>query len=264
MSHIPKWLEKGTKVVDLSADFRFKSAAVYKEWYSAHEAPGLLKDAVYGLPELHREEIRKTFLVGNPGCYTTCSILGLAPLVKNKLISLDSIVIDAKSGVSGAGRSAAVETLFTEVNESIHAYKVGKHRHTPEIEQELSQLAGENIVVSFTPHLIPMDRGILSTIHTRSLRKTDTRTVLEAYREFYKKEPFVKILPEGTLPRSKDVRGSNDCQIGVIFDPRTNQIVTVSTIDNLMKGASSQAVQNMNLMYGLDETTGLNALPWVP
>ncbi len=264
MSHVPKWLKKGTQVIDLSADFRLRSAGVYKEWYSAHEAPQLLKESVYGLPELHREEIRKTFLVGNPGCYTTCSILGLAPLVKARAVSLDNLIIDAKSGVSGAGRSAAVESLFCEVNESIHAYKVGKHRHTPEIEQELSLLAGEPVRVSFTPHLIPMDRGILSTIHVRSLRKTETKAVLRIYEEFYKGEPFVRILPEGTLPRTKDVRGTNTCLIGAVYDPRTEQIVVISAIDNLMKGAASQAVQNMNLMAGLDETTGLDALPWVP
>lgn len=264
MAHIPKWLKKGTRVIDLSADFRLRSAAVYKEWYSTHEAPELLKETVYGLPELHREEIRKTFLVGNPGCYTTCSILGLAPLVKARAVSLDSLIIDAKSGVTGAGRGAALESLFSEVNESIHAYKVGRHRHTPEIEQELSLLAGEPLQVSFTPHLIPMDRGILATIHVRSLRKTNTLSVLRIYEEFYKGEPFVRILPEGVLPRTKDVRGSNTCLIGAVYDPRTEQIIVLAALDNLMKGAASQAVQNMNLMYGLNETTGLDALPWVP
>lgn len=263
-AHIPLWIRKGTKVVDLSADFRFRSAATYEKWYGKQTAPDLLKEAVYGLPELHREEIRKTFLVGNPGCYPTGAILGLAPLVREKVIGTDRIVIDSKSGVTGAGRSPVVESLFSEVNESVHAYKVGSHRHTPEIEQELSTLAGQEITVSFTPHLIPMDRGILSTLYARALRRIDTKSVLRIFSEFYKKEPFVKVLPEGVLPKTKEARGTNNCLIGAVFDPRTEQIIVVTAIDNLMKGASSQAIQNMNLMSGLNETTGLENLPLVP
>lgn len=265
MTHVPQWLKKGAKVVDLSADFRLESPSTYREWYGEKQAePGLLKERAYGLPELHRDQIKKSFLVANPGCYPTGALLGLAPLVRANAIALDRIVIDAKSGVTGAGRGTVLESLFSEVNESVHAYKVGTHRHTPEIEQELSLLAGKKVVVSFTPHLIPMDRGILSTIHSHSLKKIDTKTVLKIFSDFYKKEPFVKVLPEGGLPRTKDVRGTNDCLIGAVYDPRTEQIVVVTAIDNLMKGASSQAVQNMNLMCGLPETTGLGQLPLIP
>jgi len=264
MAHVPNWLKKGTKVIDLSADFRFRSSLTYEEWYEKHTAPELLKETVYGLPELHRGEIKKAFLVGNPGCYPTGAILGLAPLVKEKVIGFDRIVVDSKSGVTGAGRNVVLESLFSEVNESVHAYKVGRHRHTPEIEQEISDLAGEKITVTFAPHLVPMDRGILSTIYAHSLRKTDTKTVLKVLSDFYKKEPFVKVLPEGVLPKTKEVRGTNNCAIGAVFDPRTDQIIVVAAIDNLMKGAASQAVQNMNIMYGFDETTGLQNLPLVP
>lgn len=264
MAHVARWVKKGTKVVDLSADFRFESAAVYEKWYERHGAPALLNDSVYGLPELYREEVRKTFLVGNPGCYPTGTILGLHPLLKKRIIGADGIIVDAKSGVTGAGRSAVLETLYSEVNESVHAYKIGKHRHTPEIEQELSKAAGRPVVISFTPHLIPMDRGILSTMYARALKKTDTKSVLKVLEEAYKKEPFVRVLPEGVLPKTKNVRGTNVCEIGAVYDPRTEQVVVVAAIDNLMKGAASQAVQNMNLMCGLDETTGLELLPLVP
>lgn len=264
MAHVPAWLAKGTKVVDLSADFRFKSAATYEHWYEKHTQPDLLKEAVYGLPELHREEIRKAFLVGNPGCYPTGTILTLTALIKQGMASPEGIIVDAKSGVSGAGRSAALESLFSEVNESVHAYKVGKHRHTPEIEQALSLAAGRDVVITFTPHLIPMDRGILSTMYARSLRKTDTSTLLKSLSAFYKDEPFIRVLPEGVLPKTKNVRGTNVCEIGAVYDSRSERIIAISAIDNLLKGASSQAVQNMNLMAGLPETTGLPTLPLIP
>lgn len=265
MNRVPGWLKKGIKVIDLSADFRLDSADVYQEWYGAKQtAPDLLSEKVYGLTELNREKIKKASLVANPGCYPTSAILGLAPLLKSKLIDTATIIIDSKSGTSGAGRSAAVETLFCEVNESIHAYKIGTHRHTPEIEQEISKVAGEKIIVSFTPHLIPMDRGILSTAYAKAASKSNTKSVLKTFSEFYAKEPFVTVLPEGVLPRTKDVRGSNHCAIGAVFDPRTQRIVVTSAIDNLMKGAASQAVQNMNLMFGLDEKSGLNSLAWLP
>jgi N-acetyl-gamma-glutamyl-phosphate reductase len=266
-AHVAAWRKAGLKVVDLSADFRLKSAETYKQWYGEHAAPELLKDAVYGLPETHREEIRKAGLVANPGCYPTGSILALTPFLKDGLIDPDSIVIDAKSGVTGAGRSAVLESLFSEVNESVHAYKVGAHRHMPEIEQELTRAAGREVVVSFTPHLIPMDRGILSTIYaksTKSSKATDTKTVLSALSSFYKDEPFVRILPEGSLPKTKNVRGTNVCEIGGIFDGRTGRIVLIAAIDNLMKGASSQAVQNMNLMCGYSEGSGLTIPSWTP
>lgn len=265
MAHVPLWVKKGTKVVDLSADFRLQSAKVYEGWYEKHKAADLLKETVYGLPELHREEIKKSFLIGNPGCYPTGAILGLAPLLKAKAIVAERIVIDAKSGITGAGRSVVLESLFSEVNESMHAYKVGgKHRHIPEIEQELSLLAGQKVVVTFTPHLVPMDRGILSTIYAPAVRKVDTKAILKILADFYQKEPFVQVLPEGVLPKTKEVRGTNNCLIGAVVDPRTETIIVVTAIDNLMKGASSQAVQNMNLMYGLDETTGLKQSPLVP
>lgn len=262
--HVAAWVQSGIKAVDLSADFRLKSEAAYKEWYGDHAAPGLLKSAVYGLPETHRDEIRKATLVANPGCYPTGTILALTPFLKNKSIDPDSIIVDAKSGVTGAGRSAVLESLFSEVNESVHAYKVGKHRHTPEIEQELSRATGKDVVISFTPHLIPMDRGILSTIYAKAGKKTTTAEALKALSSFYQGEPFVRILPEGVFPKTKDVRGTNMCEIGGVFDPRTGRFVLVAAIDNLMKGAASQAVQNMNLMCGLEETAGISAPALIP
>ncbi|HEX5035737.1 MAG TPA: N-acetyl-gamma-glutamyl-phosphate reductase [bacterium] len=262
--HVASWVKAGLKAVDLSADFRLQSVDSYKEWYGDHAAPGLLKDAVYGLCETHRDKIKKAKLVANPGCYPTGTILALTPFLKEKKIDPDSIVVDAKSGVSGAGRSAVLESLFSEVNESVHAYKVGKHRHTPEIEQELSRAAGRPVVISFTPHLIPMDRGILSTIYAKAVGKTSTQETLAVLSSFYKDEPFVRILPEGSLPKTKNVRGSNVCEIGAHFDSRTGRIVLIAAIDNLMKGAASQAVQNLNLLSGWDEKTGLSLPAWAP
>lgn len=264
MTHIPSWKKKGTKVVDLSADFRFRSAKVYEEWYTRHTDPKLLAEAVYGLPEVYRSEIRKALLVGNPGCYPTGALLGLLPFVRKGLFVKDGIVIDSKSGVTGAGRSAVLESLYSEVNESVHAYKIGCHRHTPEIEQELSQAAGHPVVVSFTPHLVPMDRGILSTLYAKASRRMTTDAVLDLLGEAYRNEPFVQVLPEGVFPKTKEVRGTNNCLIGAAYDPRTERAIVVTAIDNLMKGASSQAVQNMNLMCGLEETAGLTGLSLFP
>ncbi len=264
MKHVADWYDKGLKVIDLSADFRFSSAETYAQWYEPHQYPDLLSKAVYGMPELYREDIRKAQLVGNPGCYPTGAILSLVPLLRAKVIALDSIIIDSKSGVSGAGRSANVDSLFSEVNDSFHAYKVAKHRHTPEIEKELSKAAGQPVVISFTPHLVPMDRGILTTIYGESRGPKDTASVLRVLKDAYKGEPFVKIMPEGTLPKTKEVRGSNRCHIGAVYDPRTNRIVLIAAIDNLLKGASSQAVQNMNLMCGFPETMGIDALALLP
>jgi N-acetyl-gamma-glutamyl-phosphate reductase len=227
-----------------------------------HEAPSFLADAVYGLSELNREKIKSCNLLANPGCYPTATILGLAPLLQHKLIDVNSIIIDAKSGVSGAGRSANIATLFTECNESIKAYGVAGHRHTPEIEQELSKLAEEAAVVSFTPHLVPMNRGILSTCYS-SLKTTITTEELQVlYEEFYKKEYFVKVLD--VLPETRWVRGSNLCHIGMKVDKRTNRAIIISAIDNLVKGAAGQAVQNMNIMFGLEETEGLKFLAMAP
>jgi len=243
----------GMKVVDLSADYRLSDPALYEKWYEhRHQYPELLDEAVYGLPELHRQEIREAALIANPGCYPTSAILGLAPLVKKRMIDPASIVIDSKSG-----RSPSPAHHFPEVNEGLMAYKIGTHRHTPEIEQEISLLTGEQVILSFTPHLVPMNRGILSTIYARLSNETDTGNLHALFAEFYKNEPFVRVLPRGEFPNVRNVRGSNFCDIGVYADHRTGRAVVVTAIDNLVKGASGQAVQNMNLMMKFDETDGL-------
>ncbi len=264
MEIVPKFYRKGKRIVDLSADFRLKDANIYEKWYQKHTATDLLPESVYGLPEVHREEIRKAKIVGNPGCYPTGALIGLIPLVKNGLISLEGIVVDSKSGVSGAGRDVVLESLFCEVNEGVKAYKIFAHRHTPEIDQELSQLARKEIRVTFVPHLIPMDRGILSTLYVRLKKKMKTDEVLDAFRDFYKGEPFVRIYPKGKLPNTRDVRGSNFCDIGVAVSEPDDRAVVVTAIDNLVKGASGEAVQNMNIMLGYPETMGLDVLPLVP
>ncbi len=248
----------GKKVVDLSADYRLADPSLYEQWYEhCHQDPDLLKSAVYGLPELHRDRIKQASLIANPGCYPTSAILGLAPLLRQGLIDTQSIVIDSKSGVSGAGRSPSLAHHYPEVNEGLMAYKIGTHRHTPEIEQELSILGRGAVTVSFTPHLIPMNRGILTTSYARFTRETDTARLHALYKEFYQHEFFVRVLPLGRFPNVREVRGSNFCDIGVYADPRTGRAVVVTAIDNLVKGASGQAVQNMNLMMGFDETEGL-------
>jgi N-acetyl-gamma-glutamyl-phosphate reductase len=248
----------GKKVVDLSADYRLMDPALYEKWYEhCHQYPELLKSAVYGLPELHREKIKQASLIANPGCYPTSAILGLAPLLEKDIVDPKSIVIDSKSGVSGAGRSPSLAHHYPEVNEGLMAYKIGTHRHTPEIEQELSALAGGAVTVSFTPHLIPMNRGILTTIYARFTHETNAAQLHALYGTFYHNEPFVRLLPLGQFPNVRNVRGSNFCDIGVYADPRTGRAVVVTAIDNLVKGASGQAVQNMNLMTGFDETEGL-------
>lgn len=255
---IPSLFEKGLKVIDLSGDFRYNDAKVYEEWYGEpHSAPEVLAQSVYGLCELHRDEIKTHRLIGNPGCYTTCSILALAPLVAAKAVDTKSLIADAKSGVTGAGRSAALPNLYCEVNESVKAYKVATHRHTSEIEQELSLLAGEDIKLSFTPHLIPMQRGILSTCYANLINPMTTEDAVRLYKEFYKDEEFVRVYDAGTLPEIKHVAGSNYAAIGVVVDPRLNRAVAVSCIDNLVKGAAGQAVQNMNIICGFDEGEGL-------
>ncbi len=247
------------KVIDLSADFRYRDHAVYSQWYGIdHCAKDLLKESVYGLCELYREEIKKARLIGNPGCYTTCSILGAAPLLAKGLIEPDSVIIDAKSGVSGAGRKLVIDQHFCECTENTKAYGVAKHRHTSEIEQELSLLAGEDIILSFTPHLIPQKRGILSTIYGKLKAPMSTAELLEVYREFYQDEYFIRIYEEGKLPETNHVAGSNFVDMGLVADPRTGRVIVVSCIDNLFKGAAGQAVQNMNLMFGLPEKTALD------
>ncbi len=264
MEVVPSLLAAGRKVVDLSADYRLRDVAVYRQWYQEHTSPELLAEAVYGLPELHREQIRSARLVANPGCYPTSVALGLAPLLKQGLIDHRSLIVDSKSGTSGAGRSAKVGSLFCEVNEGFAAYGVGRHRHTPEIEQTLSQLAGEAVRVNFTPHLLPVNRGILSTCYATLLGNHDSAALLALYREHFRGEGFVRICPEGSLPNIAFVRGSNFCDIGLVSDQRTGRVIVVSTIDNLVKGAAGQAVQNMNLMLGFAEDAGLGGLGAFP
>lgn len=255
---IPSLIERGLKVIDLSGDYRYDDAAVYEEWYGEkHSSPELLEESVYGLPELHREKIRGARLIGNPGCYTTCSILGAAPLLANKIGDTKNIIVDAKSGVTGAGRTSALPYSFCECTENTKAYKVAAHRHTSEIEQELSNIAGENIMISFTPHLIPQKRGILSTIYVNLNRPSSSEELVEMYKEYYKNEFFVRVKENGELPETKHVAGSNFVDIGVVYDKRLQRAVVVSALDNIVKGAAGQAVQNMNLLFGLDEKTGL-------
>ena len=255
---VPQLLKQGVKVIDLSGDFRYNDASVYEKWYNTtHEAKHLLDKSVYGLPELHREKIEKAELIGNPGCYTTSAILALAPLLSAGLIDPGTIIVDAKSGVTGAGRSAKLENIFTEVDESFKAYGIANHRHTSEIEQELSIAAGEAVQISFTPHLLPIKRGILSTIYAAT--DADEAQIAAAY-AVYDKEPFVQVTE--SLPEIKHVTGSNNCAIGYKIDKRLNRIIIVSCIDNLIKGAAGQAVQNMNIMCGFDECEGLNKTGW--
>jgi len=253
-----------TKVVDLSADFRLADPAAYARWYGhAHGAPVLQKEAVYGLTEVYRQQIKAARLVANPGCYTTCAELALIPLLKAKAIDPDEIVIDAKSGMTGAGRAAKEEMLFSEVSEGFHAYGVGHHRHMSELDQEFSRAAGRDVIVTFTPHLVPMNRGILSTIYVRGLKATpqDLHALLF---EAYAKEPFVHVLPFGKTPQTRHVRGSNMTFIGVAADRIPGRAIIVSALDNLTKGASGQAVQNMNLMLGFPETMGLEQVALFP
>ena len=253
----------GIAVIDLSADFRYDDEKVYAEWYGVeHPHPELLKQAVYGLPELHREKIAQSKIIGNPGCYTTCSILALAPLVKHGLIDLTSIVIDAKSGATGAGRSLSADRLFTELSGSCRAYSVPKHRHTSEIEQELSKLANRTVVLSFTPHILPVNRGILATCYATLKERQSAKELLDVYGAFFGGEPFVTLLPEGYLPELKHAVGTNRVVISLVVDERTNRIIVIAVLDNLIKGAAGQAVQNMNIVFGLPETEGLTFLPW--
>ncbi|MCX8117283.1 MAG: N-acetyl-gamma-glutamyl-phosphate reductase [Desulfobacterota bacterium] len=264
METVPSLYRAGKRVVDLSADFRLKDASVYERWYQKHTAPELLGESVYGLPELHRSRIRTAKIVGNPGCYPTAALIGLIPLIQRELISLEGIVIDSKSGVSGAGRDLVLESLFCEVNEGVKAYKIFNHRHTPEIEQEASLLARKRVSVTFVPHLIPMDRGILTTLYVQLAKGIKAEDLLRAFRETYEAEPFVRIYPKGRVPNTKDVRGSNFCDVGVAVDETGSRGVIVTAIDNLVKGASGQAIQNMNLMLGYPETLGLEGIPLVP
>ena len=254
-----------TKVVDLSADFRLADPASYARWYGhEHHAPELQRQAVYGLVEIYRDAIRKASLVANPGCYTSCAQLPLTPLLKAKAIETDGIIIDAKSGMTGAGRSAKEEMLFSEVSEGFHAYAVGQHRHMAELDQEFSRAAGQEVIVSFTPHLLPMNRGILSTIYVRGNRGTSPEDLHAIVLKFYANEPFVHVLPFGQVPQTRHVRGSNMTFIGVAKDRTPGRAIVIAALDNLVKGASGQAVQNMNLMLGYPETTGLEQVALFP
>jgi N-acetyl-gamma-glutamyl-phosphate reductase len=265
MTVAPAFLAAGKKVIDLSADFRLRDAGSYEQWYGKHAAPALLADAVYGIPELYRETIRKASLVANPGCYPTSVILGLAPVLKAGWIDTASIIVDAKSGVSGAGREPQVASLFCEVNEGFKAYKVGgQHRHIPEIEQELTTLAGCEIKISFTPHLLPVNRGILSTIYGSLQRDVTPAELTDLYRRFYQDETFIRICKPGMFPNISSVCGSNGCDIGVTVDKRTKRVIILSVIDNLIKGAAGQAIQNMNLICGCSEETGLTRISRFP
>ncbi len=265
MNLVPQLLSAGKKVIDLSADYRLRDVSIYEEWYQPHSSADYLKEAAYGLPELYREQIIPSRLIANPGCYPTSIILGLTPLLKAGAIDKHSIIADSKSGTSGAGRSAAVGTLFCEVADGFKPYKVGgTHRHTPEIEQELSVAAGENIKVVFTPHLLPISRGIMSTVYANLKTGWSVQQIEELYSNAYGNESFIRLLPVGTTPATQHVRGSNFCDIGFAIDQRTNRIIVMSTIDNIVKGAAGQAVQNLNLICGFEETTGLEGAPFFP
>ena len=262
------------KVIDLSADYRIKDVAVYEKWYGIrHKSPRFIPEAVYGLCEINREQVKGARLVANPGCYTTCSILTAYPLVKEGLIDPKTLIVDAKSGTSGAGRGAKVANLFCEVNESIKAYGVTTHRHTPEIEEQLGYAAGEEITINFTPHLVPMNRGILVTEYANLKKVTypdgtvdyPTEEMLrEAYRKYYKEEFFIRLLDQGVCPETRWVEGSNFVDVNVVVDERTHRAVMMGALDNLVKGAAGQAVQNMNLLFGFDEAEGLRLVPVFP
>lgn len=254
-----------TKIIDLSADFRIKDVAVYEEWYKIqHKSPEFIEEAVYGLCEINRDQIKKARLIANPGCYTTCSILTAYPLMKEGLIDGNTLIIDAKSGTSGAGRGAKLDNLFCEVNENMKAYGVTTHRHTPEIEEQLSYAAGYPININFTPHLVPMNRGILATAYASLTKEVTYEEVKAVYDRYYGKERFIRVLDKDVCPQTRWVEGSNFVDVNFKIDPRTNRIVMMGAIDNLVKGAAGQAVQNMNLLFGFEETEGLWMAPVFP
>lgn len=253
------------KIIDLSADFRIKDVATYEKWYGIeHKSPQFIEEAVYGLCEINREDVKNARLVANPGCYTTCSILTAYPLAKEGIIDMSTLIIDAKSGTSGAGRSAKVANLYCEVNENMKAYGVATHRHTPEIEEQLGYASGENVVLNFTPHLVPMNRGILATEYAKLTKDVTYDEVKAIYDKYYANEKFIRVLEKNVCPETKWVEGSNYVDINFKIDPRTNRIIMMGAIDNLVKGAAGQAVQNMNLMFGLKESEGLELVPMFP
>ena len=254
-----------TKIVDLSADFRLKNVKIYEEWYKIeHKAPHYIDEAVYGLCEINREKVKGARLIANPGCYPTCSTLSIYPLLKEGLIDPSTIIIDAKSGTSGAGRGAKTDNLFCEVNENMKAYGVANHRHTPEIEEQLSYAAGTPVLLNFTPHLVPMNRGILITAYASLKKEVSYEEVKAAYDKYYENERFVRVLPKDVCPQTKWVEGSNFVDVTFKIDPRTKRIIMMGAMDNLVKGAAGQAVQNMNLLFGLDEAEGLRMAPMFP
>ncbi len=259
-----------TKIVDLSADYRIKDVNVYEKWYGIeHKSPQYIEEAVYGLCEINREDVKKARLVANPGCYTTCSILTAYPLVKEGLIDTATLIVDAKSGTSGAGRGAKLPNLYCEVNENIKAYGVANHRHTPEIEEQLGYAAGKEIMINFTPHLVPMNRGILVTEYASLVKKPDGtlptyEEIKAVYDKYYKDEKFVRVLEKDVLPETKWVEGSNYVDVNFKIDERTGRIIMMGALDNVVKGAAGQAVQNMNLMFGLKESEGLELVPMFP
>ena len=254
-----------TKIIDLSADFRIKDVKTYEAWYKLeHKSPQFIGEAVYGLCEINREAVKKARLVANPGCYPTCSTLSLYPLVKEGLIDANTIIIDAKSGTSGAGRGAKIDNLYCEVNENMKAYGVATHRHTPEIEEQLGYAAGEKVTINFTPHLAPMNRGILVTAYASLKKEVTYEEVKAAYDKYYDKEKFVRVLDKDVCPQTKWVEGSNFVDVNFKIDPRTKRIIVMGAMDNLVKGAAGQAVQNMNLMFGFEETLGLCQVPMFP
>ena len=258
------------KIIDLSADFRIKDVKTYEKWYGIeHKSPQFIEEAVYGLCEVNREDIKGARLIANPGCYTTCSILTAYPLAKEGLIDMDTLIIDAKSGTSGAGRGAKVPNLYCEVNENMKAYGVATHRHTPEIEEQLGYASGKEVVINFTPHLVPMNRGILATEYATLIKKPDGtypsyEELKAAYDKYYAKERFVRVLKKGVCPETKWVEGSNYVDVNFVIDERTGRVVMMGALDNLVKGAAGQAVQNMNLLFGFDEAEGLSMVPMFP
>ena len=254
-----------TKIIDLSADFRIKDVATYEKWYGIeHASPEFIDEAVYGLCEINREAVKNARLIANPGCYPTCSFLSIYPLLKEGVIDRNTIIIDAKSGTSGAGRGAKVNNLYCEVNESIKAYGVAKHRHTPEIEEQLSYVAGDDVLINFTPHLVPMNRGILVTAYATLTKKITEDEVSDIYHKYYDDEFFVRVLDKGVCPETRWVEGSNFADVNAVVDERTGRVIMMGAIDNVVKGAAGQAIQNMNIMFGLAENTGLNFAPLFP
>lgn len=261
----PAFLERGKIVIDLSGDFRLGNPETYQQWYQREPAPvEWMERAVYGLSEWYSEQVAKASLIANPGCYPTATLLAILPLLKEGLIHSSPLVVDAKSGVSGAGRGLSEAKLYCEVNENLYPYKIGVHQHTPELERFVEAESGEPVKILFTPHLVPMNRGILANVYAQAKPGVTSRDVADCYRSYYEKAPFVRLKPEGEWPQTKHVRGSNFCDLGWYVDERTGTITTVAVIDNLMKGAAGQAVQNLNLRMGWPETAGLEGLPFYP